>query len=122
MSYSVPSFNIAVDFWYQGRPTSNPADATLQAQLYYRAKAPLFDGSPLGSAPLEGAYLRISYADMAAWLWDVGSIVKVKFPGIGDYYYLLTYWDIMHLGFANQYCEMLVTQCLPDGSIPDTTR
>lgn len=125
MAFSLPSFNIVVNWWVPGNtPFANPPSVTnMPAQLYWYSRGS-WDTTP--TVPTEwypSVFIRLANTSPVGTVGPaVGGIFSFQ-PTFGPVrYYAVTWWDFIHPGFGNEYMSFMVRQCDQMGVSPDAGR
>lgn len=125
MPYSPPNFNLSFNWWALGTTpaTDFPTDL-FPGQLYVNSRQSL-DVTPSSTFdPCPPIFVRaIPGAITIIAPNAVGTIVGYfNSDAAHDFYYLIRWWEMCHVGFANQYMNILVEQCDAGGLTPDPNR
>jgi len=123
-SFTVPEFNMAYEWWAVTNPTTNPPDLTGLCQLYYYSRATgttPFHTAPGQQLPMAAVRVDKGWYQMV-FSPQVNSIFKIPDTFGINWYYIVKFWDQIHLGFPNEYTELLCVQCESNGLIPDGNR
>lgn len=117
-----PDFNVTVLFWTPpATPAGGAASGSFLGQLFLPSRGVL-DIQP--SAPnfwTPPIYLRLSSVDRDTFGIGTGFIFELTVLTFVAHW-KCRWWEFCHLGFANEYVQLLVEQCQPNGNTPDTGR
>lgn len=114
MAFTLPNFNLTLDWWVYGNlPSLGPPDiGGVPAQLYVDTRTLFVVPKAGGVDAIFVEWMRIQN------VWPfvfpppyVGSVFGWTDPAGNQWYYLVKSWEWAHVGFPNEYLDMLVMQC-----------
>jgi len=127
-SPTLPSFNLLFDFWIVAHtpPVGVPDHANLPGQLYVHSRADIDIFNTIGNPSTYTPPVFIRLPTAAALLVTATPAVAGAFrtitTGGRSLFYVVNWWEWMHLGFGNQYAAFLVKQCNNAMTTPDPSR
>ncbi len=124
MGYTTPIFNVPFDFWRDPNAPPDPPDySAIMLQLYVNSKNTGLESTAASLAYLPPIYLRMSWDDYLIIGYPFVNGLFMYDDGLGNQnYYLCNWWEVTHLGFANQYLTLRVLQCDSSRTVPDPSR
>jgi hypothetical protein len=123
--FRLPNFNLFADFWlFANLPFLGPPDITnIPVQLWVNNRE--FDFGDQTTLFLAAQTVQIR-TDKSFWN-NIGSQTNGSVWGITDsfhhvWYYYQVWWENIHMGFPNEYTQIIAQQCDDHGKVPDPSR
>lgn len=115
MAFFLPNFNLLLSFWDSpNTPVGGPPDHVDQPVQVYVSSRGLLDITPGNPSDwIPPIFLRVPLGSHRPTPGDIGGIQ----PALTDFYKVRWVQNI-HMGFANEYINILVEQCDGSGTTP----
>ena len=131
MPYVLPHFSQVAEVFAPGLPpsTNPPVFVDVPVAVYYQSRTGYasqkssshFDDRVPEIRVDPAWYLVNSVPQSSPLVGLIFGIPDPIFPSV-TWYYICTYWDYYHAGFANCYPFFVCDQCDDTGTTPDSTR
>lgn len=124
MPFSLPDFNIPVNFWPPGTtPSGGPPSASFDAQLYFLSRATFSNDFSGIFSIWFSLIVRISLVTFAALPPPYVTGIIGYNDALGTTWFLkVCMWTDCHRGFPNEYIALACQQCDATGAVPDPGR
>lgn len=124
--YTLPNFNLGMDFWAPGlSPGAGDPNTLHKSCQYYEPTRTIFQyGEPGASlSPLVPIEIRCPIDILGLYAGPyISGIIGLKDSTNTHRYYRVVWWDIVHWQFPNEYFLCHVLQCDNFGNVPDSSR